>query len=52
MTAFFLLQARFNKPVIPGQTLRVNMWRENNRVFFETVVVESNVVVIGGKCFV
>uniref|UniRef100_V5GL08 Peroxisomal multifunctional enzyme type 2 n=1 Tax=Anoplophora glabripennis TaxID=217634 RepID=V5GL08_ANOGL len=45
---FKACKARFMKPVIPGQTLRVNMWRENNRVFFETVVVENNSVVIGG----
>lgn len=39
------------KPVIPGQTLRVNLWRENNRIHFETVVAETNTVVIGGKLF-
>ncbi|KAJ8963074.1 hypothetical protein NQ318_018538 [Aromia moschata] len=47
-SAFKACKARFVKPVIPGQTLRVDMWRENNRIFFETTVVESNNVVIGG----
>jgi 3-hydroxyacyl-CoA dehydrogenase/3a,7a,12a-trihydroxy-5b-cholest-24-enoyl-CoA hydratase len=43
-----LSQARFMKPVIPGQTLKVDLWKEGNRIHFETSVVESNTVVIGG----
>lgn len=39
------------KPVIPGETLKVDMWREGNRIFFETSVVESNQVVIAGEFF-
>jgi 3-hydroxyacyl-CoA dehydrogenase/3a,7a,12a-trihydroxy-5b-cholest-24-enoyl-CoA hydratase len=46
-----LSQARFMKPVIPGQTLKVDLWKEGNRIHFETSVVESNTVVIGGKLF-
>ncbi|KAJ8924435.1 hypothetical protein NQ315_007231 [Exocentrus adspersus] len=45
---FKACKVRFSKPVVPGQTLRVNMWREDKRVHFETVVVENNNVVIGG----
>lgn len=41
-------KARFSKPVIPGQTLRVDMWQEGNRVYFETSVQETNTVVITG----
>lgn len=48
VSLFKACKARFIKPVIPGQTMKVNMWRESNRVFFETVVVENNNVVIGG----
>lgn len=35
------------KPVLPGETLTVNMWREGNRILFETLA--GNKVVIGGK---
>ncbi|KAK9873245.1 hypothetical protein WA026_021733 [Henosepilachna vigintioctopunctata] len=45
---FKAAKARFVKPVIPGQTLKVDMWRENNRIYFETSVLETNTVVIGG----
>ncbi|KAH1014583.1 hypothetical protein HUJ05_012436 [Dendroctonus ponderosae] len=45
---FKALKARFTKPVVPGQTLRVDMWQEGNRIHFETVVVENNAVVISG----
>uniref|UniRef100_A0A1B6F4C3 Peroxisomal multifunctional enzyme type 2 n=1 Tax=Cuerna arida TaxID=1464854 RepID=A0A1B6F4C3_9HEMI len=41
-------KARFVKPVLPGQTLKVDMWREGNRVHFETLVVESGNIVISG----
>lgn len=39
------------KPVIPGQTLKVDMWKEGNRIHFETTVLENNSVVLGGKYF-
>lgn len=35
--------------MIPGQTLKFEMWQENNRIHFETSVVETNTVVITGK---
>ncbi|KRT82416.1 dehydrogenase [Oryctes borbonicus] len=43
---FKALKARFVKPVLPGQTLTVNMWRDGNRILFETFVAETNVIVI------
>ncbi|XP_058820149.1 peroxisomal multifunctional enzyme type 2-like isoform X1 [Topomyia yanbarensis] len=46
---FKAAKVRFSKPVLPGQTLRVDMWKEsNNRVCFRTVVVETNTEVLSG----
>lgn len=46
---FKAVKARFTKPVVPGQKLRVNMWSNGSRIYFETRVVESNTVVINGE---
>nr|XP_018917446.1 PREDICTED: peroxisomal multifunctional enzyme type 2 isoform X1 [Bemisia tabaci] len=42
------IKTRFAKPVYPGQTLKTDMWRDGNRIFFRTSVVENNSIVLTG----
>lgn len=49
VSLFKAVKARFTKPVIPGQTLLINMWANGSRIYFETRVLETNVIVINGK---
>lgn len=48
VTKFKVMNARFVKPVIPGQTLQTNMWRDGHRILFECKVVENGNVVLSG----
>ncbi len=43
--------ARFSAPVLPGDTLRTDMWQDGNIVSFQCTVPERDVVVLrNGKC--
>ncbi|XP_055374780.1 peroxisomal multifunctional enzyme type 2 [Condylostylus longicornis] len=47
---FKAVKVRFSNPVLPGQSLRVDMWCNKNekRIYFRTVVIENNKEVISG----
>lgn len=45
---FTSVKVRFAGTVIPGQTLRTEMWREGNKVVFQMVVVETGKLCIAG----
>ncbi|KAL1856791.1 bifunctional hydroxyacyl-CoA dehydrogenase/enoyl-CoA hydratase fox2 [Paecilomyces lecythidis] len=46
--AFKNLKVRFAGVVLPGQTLKTEMWKEGNTVIFQTTVVETGKLAISG----
>jgi acyl dehydratase len=47
---FTSMEARFSKPVFPGDTLTVSMWVDGNEALFRTETQRGEVVIDNGRC--
>jgi len=44
------MNARFSRPVIPGDRLTVSMWADGNEALFRTTNQNGDVVIDQGRC--
>ncbi|KAK3579995.1 hypothetical protein CHS0354_025319 [Potamilus streckersoni] len=49
VTKIKAIKVRMSKPVLPGETLKTDMWKEGSRVFFQCKVVENGNVCLSGS---
>lgn len=49
-TRFKAMSGRFSKPVMPGDSLTVQMWVDGNEAVFKTVTQNGDVVIDQGTC--
>jgi acyl dehydratase len=47
---FVSMDARFSKPVMPGDALTVKMWVDGNVALFRTERQDGDIVVDQGRC--
>ena len=45
---FKAVKARFAGTILPGQTIRTNMWQDGNRIYYESHCEETGKLVISG----
>jgi len=42
------IKTRFVGPMIPGQTIKTDMWKEGNRIYFQSSIEETGKQIISG----